>query len=373
MTSLTDTSALQTYATQLPINWYFDPEIYQAELDLLFNPGIQYVGHAHMVPNAGDYHVLDWMKEAKVITHNAHNEIELLSNVCRHRQAIMLKGRGHTENIVCPLHRWTYNLSGELIGAPHFPNKPCLNLKRNKLENWNGLLFAGDRNVAEDLKTLDPEIAAYFNFADYRYHSTVVDHYDINWKAFIEVYLEDYHVVPFHPGLGNFVDCDNLRWQFSDRFSVQTVGYANELRKSGSQVYGNWQETVLNYNSGKLPSKHGAVWFLYLPNIMIEWYPHSLVISSIIPTGVDSCLNVVEFYYPEDILLFEPDFIKAEQAAYMETAVEDRDICDRMQQGRRALFEQGINEVGPYQTPTEDGMLHFHEFMRRELAKKNIK
>ena len=25
------------------------------------------------------------------------------------------------------LHRWTYNTSGELIGAPHFEIDPCLN------------------------------------------------------------------------------------------------------------------------------------------------------------------------------------------------------------------------------------------------------
>ena len=37
-----------------------------------------------------------------------------------------------------------------------------------------------------------------------------------NWKTFIEVYLEDYHVAPFHPGLGNFVTCDDLTWQFGD-------------------------------------------------------------------------------------------------------------------------------------------------------------
>ncbi len=49
---------------------------------------------------------------------------------------------------------------------------------------------------------------------------------DYNWKTFIEVYLEDYHVGPFHPGLGNFVTCDDLRWEFGPRHSVQTVGVA---------------------------------------------------------------------------------------------------------------------------------------------------
>ena len=38
--------------------------------------------------------------------------IELLSNICRHRQAIMLTASGNVQNIVCPVHRWTYDLSG---------------------------------------------------------------------------------------------------------------------------------------------------------------------------------------------------------------------------------------------------------------------
>ena len=101
---------------------------------------------------------------------------------------------------------------------------------------------------------------------------------------------------------------------------------------------------------------------------MLEWYPHVLVISTLLPTGTERCKNVIEFYYPEDIALFEREFIEAEQAAYRETAIEDDEICKLMTAGRRALHEQGINEIGPYQSPMEDGMAHFHEFLRREIG-----
>jgi hypothetical protein len=87
-----------------------------------------------------------------------------------------------------------------------------------------------------------------------------------------------------------------------------------------------------------------------------------------VPKAVDRTLNVVEFYYPEDIALFEPEFVAAEQAAYMETAVEDDEIAERMDAGRKALYAQGRSEVGPYQSPMEDGMQHFHEFYRREMG-----
>ena len=98
---------------------------------------------------------------------------------------------------------------------------------------------------------------------------------------------------------------------------------------------------------------------------MVEWYPHVLVVSTLIPQDVHRTLNVVEFYYPEDIALFERELVEAQQAAYMETAIEDDDIGERMDRGRHALMKEGRSECGPYQSPMEDGMQHFHEFYRR--------
>lgn len=363
MSDLANTSALLTTSPQLPVDWYIDPRIYEIEQQLFFAQGPNYVGHELMVPNVGDFHSLEWMNHAKTLVRTEQG-VELLSNVCRHRQAIMLKGRGQAKNIVCPLHRWTYDMGGKLIGAPHFPGNPCLDLGKSPLQNWNGMLFTGERDVAQDLKNLG--VMKDLDFSGYMLDKVMVEHYNFNWKTFIEVYLEDYHVVPFHPGLGNFVNCDELKWEFGERYSVQTVGIKDALTHSGSPVYQRWQDQVLKYGEGKAPS-HGAIWLVYYPNIMIEWYPHVLVISFIVPTGPLSCTNVVEFYYPEDIALFEREFVEAEQAAYQETAVEDEDICQRMDDGRRELYRQGINQVGPYQSPMEDGMVHFHEFMRRHL------
>ena len=100
---------------------------------------------------------------------------------------------------------------------------------------------------------------------------------------------------------------------------------------------------------------------------MVEWYPHVLVMSTLIPQDVSNTLNFVEFHYPEEIVDFERDFIEAERAAYLETAIEDGDIGERMDRGRRALLKEGCSEVGPYQSPMEDGMRHFHEFCRQVM------
>jgi choline monooxygenase len=349
--------------TQPPLRWYFDPQVLEVEQRELFEQGNGYVGHELLVPNLGDYHVLEWQDSANVLVHN-ENGIELLSNICRHRQATMLQGRGSARNIVCPLHRWTYQLDGKLMGAPHFAQNPCLNLNKTVMQRWNGLLFSGKRNIAQDLAGV-PAFKE-LDFTGYMLDRVAVDEYAFNWKTFVEVYLEDYHVGPFHAGLSKFVNCDDLKWEFGDWYNVQAVGINNNLRKSGSTIYNKWQEQVLRYYNGELP-RYGAIWLTYYPNIMVEWYPGTLVVSTVVPRGPDACSNIVEFYYLEDIVLFERDFVEAEKAAYRETALEDDTICLKMHQGRKALYRRGIEESGPYQSPTEDGLLHFHEFLRRRL------
>ena len=139
----------------------------------------------------------------------------------------------------------------------------------------------------------------------------------------------DYHVGPFHPGLGSFVTTHDLQWDLSPQYSVQTVGVSDKLGKPGTDTYKKWHDVVLQYRKG-VPPKYGAIWLTYYPNVMVEWYPHVLVVSTLHPQGPDRTLNVVEFFYPEEICAFERDFIEAQQAAYMETCVEDDEIALRM-------------------------------------------
>ena len=366
---------LQQAASQLSVHSYFDPALLEREQRLIFEPGPRYVGHALSVPNAGDYLALPQEAEGRALVRNTQGGLELISNVCRHRQAVMLKGRGSLQgqgkghaggNIVCPLHRWTYSPQGELLGAPHFQHDPCLNLNNYRLREWNGLLFEDNgRDIAADLA--DMGVAHDLSFDGFALDHVELHECNYNWKTFIEVYLEDYHVGPFHPGLGNFVTCDDLNWQFGREYSVQTVGVAPTFAQPGSDIYKKWHEVLLNYQNGALPAR-GAIWLTYYPHIMVEWYPHVLTVSTLYPMGVDKTMNMVEFYYPEEIVAFEREFVEAQRAAYMETCIEDDEIAERMDAGRKALLLRGDNEVGPYQSPMEDGMQHFHEWYRRAMG-----
>src|SRR5438128_1864435 len=165
---------LQQAASQLSVSSYFDTALFRREMELLYQRGPRYVGHANWVPHAGDYYALPQEQGGRALL---RAELDFSGMVLDHVE----------------LHHCNYN-----------------------------------------------------------------------WKTFIEVYLEDYHVGPFHPGLGNFVTCDDLRWEFKRDYSVQTVGVANRLGKPGSDVYKRWHKALMNYRSGE-PPKYGAIWLTYYP------------------------------------------------------------------------------------------------------------
>lgn len=379
MTDIGRNAHIAPAQTQLSVSSYFDDAIFVQEQELIFKKSALYVGHEKLVPEVGDWRTLPQENGGRVLVRNALG-VELMSNVCRHRQAVMLGSvpqnpgmsppqngnlRDTGGNIVCPVHRWTYSQQGKLLGAPQFPETPCMNLQRFTLKNCHGLLFEGPRDPASDMATLfeRPE----FDFSEY-----VLDHVEVhqcryNWKTFIEVYLEDYHVGPFHPGLGKFVSCEDLAWEFADTYSSQRVGIHKALGHPGSDTYRHWHDRLIDYRNGETP-QFGAVWVTYFPTHMIELYPHVVVLSTLHPVSPQETVNIVEFYYPEDIVAFEREFVLAQRAAYMETALEDDEIAERMDAGRLALMRRGVDEHGPYQSPMEDGMQHFHEWYRRMMG-----
>ena len=378
MTDIGRMAHLAPARTQLAVDTYFDQARFEREQKSIFSQFSRYVGHQKSVPQPGDWRSLSQEKNGRVLVRGQHG-IELLSNVCRHRQSLMLGGEtgnvsGHTNthgnlrdtggNIVCPLHRWTYDKQGQLLGAPHFDDTPCLNLERFALKDCHGLLFEGPRNPVADIGSLfkRPE----FDFSDYVLDHVEVHQCNYNWKTFIEVYLEDYHVAPFHPGLGQFVTCDDLSWEFTEHYSMQRVGVHRALSQPGSPAYKVWHDKLLAFRGGQAPD-FGAVWVTYFPTHMIELYPHVAVLSTLYPKSPTETVNIVEFYYPEEIALFEREFVEAQREAYMETAVEDDEIAERMDAGRSALMARGTSETGPYQSPMEDGMQHFHEWYRKAM------
>jgi phenylpropionate dioxygenase-like ring-hydroxylating dioxygenase large terminal subunit len=310
---------------------------------------------------------------------NEHG-VELISNVCRHRQALMLgdfsagtpetairRGnlRATGNRILCPLHAWTYDSQGLIVGAPKFPERPCRNLPRYPLFNVAGFLFEGERDPANDIGGLfdRPEM----DFRDYELDHVEMHSCKCNWKTFLEIYNDDYHIASFHPGLRRYVNSGGLSWSYGDWFSLQRINVSSNLARAGTDAYRTWHEGLMAYHGGSSPP-FGAIWASYYPTHMIEVFPHALVLSTVYPKGVHETLNVIEFYYPAALRESNRELVEAHRAAYMETALEDDEIAERTDAGRRALYQRGVDDSGPYQIPLEEGMQHFHGWYRSVMG-----
>ncbi len=124
--------------------------------------------------------------------------------------------------------------------------------------NFQNSFFDTKRDIAKDLAKFG--CTQDFDFTNHKFDSVKIEPYNFNWKMFLEAYLEDYHVGPFHPGLHQFVDCENLNWDFGENYSAQTVGFKNNEVKASSPIYKKWHDTTFAQNHNKAP-KYGAIWF----------------------------------------------------------------------------------------------------------------
>jgi phenylpropionate dioxygenase-like ring-hydroxylating dioxygenase large terminal subunit len=347
----------------LPLASYVDPLLLEAERRRLQGVTAAYAGHRAWIPEPGDYVTLPF--DDGLVLLNDDGRPALLDNVCAHRQAVILDGRGRVGRaITCPVHRWSYRLDGSLRRAPGMDESRCSGLRNHELWDWQGLLFRGPAGARDTLADLDEwALGDHFAFDGYRLHHTTSELYDFDWKIFIEVYLDLYHVRPFHPGLGRFVDCDAVSWAFGEHWSCQIAPFGS--LRGGTPAFQRWCE-LLAARPGPEP-RYGALWLTLYPNTTVEVYPDTLVVSTIWPAGPERSLNVVEHYYAASLGDDLERFAKAQQVAYEETAVEDAEICSRMHRGKRALAGRGLDAVGPDHELLEAGIGHFHDWVRRHL------
>lgn len=355
-----EASALQT----LPASWYTDPRVLDAEMRTVFASAPNYVGCVGMVPRHRSFRAIPQSDGAFVLVRNG-DDIALLSNICLHRGLVMLEGSGETKVIVCPMHRWSYDLDGTLLSAPRYPQTPCASLPRRPLANWNGVLFATQRDVAADLAPFDgrPEL----DVSRYVYVESEQEEQPVNWKVPIEVLLENYHVPIIHPGLSRFVEPSS--WYGVEGFDGDPLMY-QEMRphpdfahNPGSAAWERWQQAILKITGGVTPP-FAAIISLYSPNIFLEWYPFTFVVTMYVPRSPERTLMIRDFFYDPRALEIVPEFPTMSKACWDENQIADDRAHEALQRGRALLHRQDPHApsgYAVYQYPSEESVRIFHE------------
>ncbi len=196
-----------TSSLSLPPACYHDERWLAEEMDHLFSKSWFCIGRADQWQNPGDYQALNIGKIPVVIIRDKQGELRAMSNTCLHRSSEIMSGKGNCKAMVCPFHGWSYDANGQVISAPRMETAVNFSEKDFKLKQFtvgiqDGFVFL---NLQDDPPTLQDWLGdfsdlhsgwAFDDLVTGRQRSFEVE---CNWKLFIEVFNEYYHLPYVHP------------------------------------------------------------------------------------------------------------------------------------------------------------------------------
>jgi glycine betaine monooxygenase A len=125
--------------------FYSDDEVYQLDCQRVWRTGWLFAGHSCEIPNSGDYFTVEIDADSIIVTRDQKGQARALHNVCRHRGSMICDApEGQVKRLVCPYHRWTYDLDGKLLHAPGMQedlDKTELGLRAVHIREIAGLIF----------------------------------------------------------------------------------------------------------------------------------------------------------------------------------------------------------------------------------------
>lgn len=192
--------------TTMPPEFYQSADLLDAEKESVFLKSWICVGRADEIPEVGDFYTLEIVGEPLVVVRAKGGSCKVLSNVCRHRGSLVMKGSGNTKKLSCPYHQWSYALDGKLLAAPliedseKFKKSKCsLPVFRSCV--WMGFIFTNLDGNAEEFETSIDGLNPYVE----NYHAEEMqtvragpEYWPVNWKCLAENFMEGYHLTPVH-------------------------------------------------------------------------------------------------------------------------------------------------------------------------------
>ncbi len=190
----------------LPGPFYWDDEVYRADLERIWRAGWLFAGHSCEISRPGDYFTFQVGTDSIVVLRAADETIRGFHNVCRHRGSLICTDpSGHAKKLVCPYHQWTYGLDGKLLacrGMPEDFDKSEFPLKQVHVREFAGLIYLSLAQKPSDpapAEQLLSSLAAPQGFRQAKVAKAVDYLVHANWKLVWENNRECYHCNVNHP------------------------------------------------------------------------------------------------------------------------------------------------------------------------------
>ncbi len=95
---------------------YTDPEIFELEMEHIYEGNWVYIDHESKIPNSNDYLTTTIGRQPVLITRDTEGQLRGFINACSHRGAtVCRKARGNAKRFTCQYHGWVYDNHGTLL------------------------------------------------------------------------------------------------------------------------------------------------------------------------------------------------------------------------------------------------------------------
>ena len=197
---------------------YTDPNIFDMEMERIFESTWVYAGHDSQIANPGDYFTVTIGRQPLIVVRDKESgDINVLYNRCTHKGArVVGEGEGCARAFRCCYHGWTFDTDGKLMATPH-TRDACtrgfeigdekFNLNRVAcVEVYRGFIFVNLSGEGQDFKEyFGQSLTSIDNMVDrapegelevaggvLKYRHTC------NWKMFVENLNDNMHPMVTH-------------------------------------------------------------------------------------------------------------------------------------------------------------------------------
>jgi phenylpropionate dioxygenase-like ring-hydroxylating dioxygenase large terminal subunit len=184
-----------------PVAHYRSEERLRAELQVLRRTPTPFCPSAAL-PEAGSFVARQAAGRNLLVVRGRDGRVRAFANACRHRGMELASGTGCRAAFACPYHGWTYGLEGELRHVPHEHGFPGLDKARHGLvalatEEHLGLVYVTQEPGAEGAAPWEglPQLVG----PDQVLLRERALEADVNWKIYLEGFIEGYHIRATHP------------------------------------------------------------------------------------------------------------------------------------------------------------------------------
>lgn len=332
-------------AACIPPACYADEAHLAAEQARIFRGGWVGIGRADRFRAAGDYETMEIGGVPVIVLRDEAGGLRCFSNSCRHRGARLLDGAGTCRGIKCPFHGWAYRLDGSLAGVPHmedargfdrdehglieFPTGECLGFAFICLDGQAPPLEEQLGNFAE-LHSPWP----IGDLVSTRRRSVEVA---CNWKAFLDVFNEYYHLPYIHPrSINGLYGTPRAGDAATGAFATQY----GPITGSGGVLEGE-QEHALPHMAGLTGEARTGVRYTWVfPNMTFAAGQDALWLYEAYPLSAGRCLAVQTVCFPPQTVALSAFETQAGYYYHRMDAALDEDIValENQQRGMNSPF-----------------------------------